>query len=96
LSRFHHDPETDAYLDRFPDVRREVCGSSVKFGRIAEGAADLHVRTTSISEWDVAPGHAIVEAAGGAVIALDGSPLVYGRAGFRMPPFIVSGDPAAR
>ena len=54
-----------AYLDRWPGVQRMVCGSAMKFCRIAEGTADLYPRLTSISEWDVAAGHALVAAAGG-------------------------------
>jgi 3'(2'), 5'-bisphosphate nucleotidase len=92
LSRFHRDVETDAYLDRLPQMQRVVCGASVKFCRIAEGAADLYVRMSSISEWDAAAGHALVTAAGGTVTMIDGGPLTYGRTGLRLPPFIASGD----
>ncbi len=95
VSRFHRDALTDGYLDRWPDVRRVVCGSSVKFCRIAEAAADLYPRMSSISEWDIAAGHALVAAAGGAMTTWDGSPLTYGRPGFRAPGFIAVGDRTA-
>jgi 3'(2'), 5'-bisphosphate nucleotidase len=95
ISRFHRDTATDAYLDRIPQVQRTVCGSSIKFCRIAEGSADLYARMTSLSEWDAAAGHALVIAAGGTMTALDGAALPYGRASFRLPPFIASGDRAA-
>ncbi|MEZ5957121.1 MAG: inositol monophosphatase family protein [Hyphomonadaceae bacterium] len=52
--------------------------SSIKFCRIAEGAADLYPRFGDVSEWDAAAGHAILRAAGGDIMLLDGSPLVYG------------------
>jgi 3'(2'),5'-bisphosphate nucleotidase len=94
LSRFHRDPETDAYLDRFPNIERQVCGASIKFCRIAEGSADLYVRLASISEWDVAAGHALIAAAGGVITTMDGGPLPYGRPGLRLPYFIASGDAA--
>jgi 3'(2'), 5'-bisphosphate nucleotidase len=56
--------------------------SSVKFCRLAEGAADLYPRFGNISEWDAAAGHAILRAAGGDIMRLDGAPLRYGdRAG---------------
>ena len=96
VSRFHREPKADAYLDRIADVERKVCGASIKFCRLAEGAADLYVRMASISEWDAAAGHALVAAAGGAMTTLDGQPLPYGRAGFRLPPFIASGDGSAK
>ena len=44
LSRSHLEARTQAYLDRFPRTRRVGCGSSVKFCRLAEGAADLYPR----------------------------------------------------
>jgi 3'(2'), 5'-bisphosphate nucleotidase len=56
--------------------------SSVKFCRLAEGAADLYPRFGEVSEWDAAAGHAVLSAAGGGVMRLDGAPLRYGdRAG---------------
>lgn len=54
--------------------------SSIKFCRLAEGAADLYPRFGDVSEWDTAAGHAILSAAGGGVMRLDGSPLRYGDA----------------
>ncbi len=52
--------------------------SSIKFCRVAEGAADLYPRFGNVSEWDAAAGHAVLRAAGGGIIRLDGSPLHYG------------------
>ncbi|MGD9980325.1 MAG: 3'(2'),5'-bisphosphate nucleotidase CysQ [Hyphomonadaceae bacterium] len=52
--------------------------SSIKFCRLAEGAADLYPRFGEVSEWDAAAGHAILNAAGGGVMRLDGAPLRYG------------------
>jgi 3'(2'),5'-bisphosphate nucleotidase len=52
--------------------------SSIKFCRIAEGAADLYPRFGEVSEWDAAAGHAILRAAGGDIVSLDGAPLFYG------------------
>ena len=47
-------------------------GSSLKFCRLAEGAADVYPRYGRTMEWDTAAGQAILEAAGGRVMALDG------------------------
>ena len=52
--------------------------SSIKFCRLAEGAADLYPRFGDVSEWDAAAGHAILAAAGGGAMGLDGAPLAYG------------------
>lgn len=44
-------------------------GSSMKFCMIASGEADLYPRLDNIMQWDVAAGHAIVEASGGYVVS---------------------------
>jgi len=92
VSRSHPEAATEAYLKRLPGVQRVISGSSLKFCRIAEGAADIYPRFASLSEWDVAAGHAVLSAAGGTVTAADGKPLSYGRPGFKLPPFIAWGD----
>ena len=90
-SRSHPDPATAAYLDKIAGVQRSVSGSSLKFCRIAEGSADIYPRLASLSEWDIAAGHALVSAAGGAVMTVDGQAVTYGRPDFRAPPFIAWG-----
>jgi 3'(2'), 5'-bisphosphate nucleotidase len=70
-------------------------GSSIKFCRVAEGAADIYPRLAPIFEWDIAAGHAILAAAGGSVLTPDGGPLSYGRSrdgDFLVPGFIAWGD----
>lgn len=62
--------------------------SSIKFCRLAEGAADLYPRFGDVSEWDAAAGHAILSAAGGGVMRIDGSPLRYGN---RDNQFLING-----
>jgi 3'(2'), 5'-bisphosphate nucleotidase len=68
-----------------------IAGSSVKFCRIAEGAADLYPRLGPTMEWDTAAGQAILVAAGGSVRTLAGEALGYGKPGFRNPHFIARG-----
>ncbi len=65
-------------------------GSSLKFCRIAEGAADVYPRLAPTSEWDTAAAQAVLEAAGGHVFQPDGRPLAYGKADILNPPFIAS------
>jgi len=61
-------------------VSRNVSvGSSLKFCLLARGDAQLYPRFTPTSEWDTAAGQAILTAAGGAVLTLDGEPLRYGK-----------------
>ena len=58
----------------------EPVGSSLKFCLIAAGEGDIYARLGETSEWDTAAGQAILEAAGGSVTTLDGTPLTYGKA----------------
>jgi 3'(2'), 5'-bisphosphate nucleotidase len=72
--------------------------SSIKLCRIAEGAADLYPRFGNVSQWDIAAGHAILSAAGGDVMSLDGTPLRYGGGGagdFIVPGFVAFANAAA-
>jgi len=96
-SRSHLDAETEGFLTRLPIAERVSCGSAVKFCQVAEGAADVYPRLSTTCEWDVAAGHALLVAAGGAVTMPDGGPLGYGRrdANFRVPAFVAWGDPSA-
>lgn len=72
--------------------------SSVKFCRLAEGAADIYPRFGEVSEWDAAAGHAVLRAAGGDIMRLDGEALRYGdRAGkFLVRGFVAYATPAAK
>jgi 3'(2'), 5'-bisphosphate nucleotidase len=90
-SRSHSNPETDEYLSRFPIKERITAGSSLKFCRIAEGAADIYPRIGRTMEWDIAAGHAVLAAAGGRVMTLDEAPLRYGKPGFDNPPIVARG-----
>ena len=97
VSRSHGDARTEAFIDARPGATRLELGSAVKFGRIAEGVADIYPRLAPTSEWDVAAGHAIVTAAGGKVTDMQGGELRFGEGGdgFIVPGFIAWGDPAA-
>jgi 3'(2'), 5'-bisphosphate nucleotidase len=95
VSRSHRDPQTERWLAGAGPLQFESVGSSIKFCRIAEGAADLYPRFGPTMEWDTAAGHAVLVAAGGSVAAPDGSPLRYGKfdQGLRNGPFIARGRP---
>jgi len=97
VSRSHGDIRTAAFIEARPGAIRQMLGSAVKFGRVAEGAADIYPRLAPTSEWDVAAGHAIVTAAGGKITDSQGADVQFGksREGFIVPEFIAWGDPAA-
>jgi 3'(2'), 5'-bisphosphate nucleotidase len=94
VSRSHGDVRTEAFIGRRPGGQRLMLGSAVKFGRLAEGAADIYPRLAPTSEWDIAAGHAVVTAAGGKITDADGAPLRFGEGqnGFIVPGFIAWGD----
>jgi 3'(2'), 5'-bisphosphate nucleotidase len=67
-------------------------GSSLKFCLLARGDAQLYPRFTPTCEWDTAAGQAVLEAAGGAVVTLDGESMRYGKGelGFLNPYFVAA------
>jgi 3'(2'), 5'-bisphosphate nucleotidase len=91
-SRSHGD---EAALTRWLQGRgvasRTAAGSSLKFGLLAAGQADVYPRFGRTMEWDTAAGHAVLRAAGGEVTDLAGQPLRYGKPGFENPDFIAWG-----
>jgi 3'(2'), 5'-bisphosphate nucleotidase len=70
---------------------RIAVGSSLKFGLIAAGQADIYPRLGRTMEWDTAAGHAVARAAGGEVFTLAGEPLRYGKPKFENPHFVAQG-----
>lgn len=97
-SRSHCSAETEELLARLPVADRIAAGSSLKFCRLAEGAADFYPRLGRTMEWDTAAGDAVLTSAGGLVVTLDGRPLAYGKRGrpedadFANPWFLALGD----
>lgn len=79
VSHSHLDTATLAWLKKHAITETMKLGSSIKFVRVAEGKADVYPRLAPVSEWDIAAGHAILMAAGGAVKTPDGRPLQYGK-----------------
>ena len=90
ISRSHPRPEAIQFLDKLGIVEKIVLGSSLKFGVLARGEADVYPRFGPTSEWDIAAGQAILEAAGGYVLTAGGEPFIYGKQAecFINPPFI--------
>jgi 3'(2'), 5'-bisphosphate nucleotidase len=91
MSRSHPSPELQQYLHKITVAEALPVGSSLKLCVVAEGKADLYPRLGPTMEWDTAAGHAVVEAAGGSVRQLDGTPLLYNKESLLNPHFIVRG-----
>lgn len=78
-SRSHLTPATETWLQQLGEPYEFLtAGSSLKFCRLAEGAADVYPRFGPTSQWDTAAGQCILESLGGMVTDLDGVPLQYG------------------
>jgi 3'(2'), 5'-bisphosphate nucleotidase len=95
-SRSHLDADTKAFLAKLGEHTPHPMGSALKFGLVADGEADLYPRFGPTMLWDVAAGQAVIEAAGGVVVGLDGTPLRYDpRRNLRNPSFIAARTPEA-
>lgn len=90
-SQTHTNAATQRFLDQYHVVERRAVSSSLKFGLIARGEADVYPRVGDTSEWDTAAGHAVLAAAGGTVTTFDGEPLLYGKPNFLNPGFVAWG-----
>ena len=91
VSRSHRTPEVDAYLKDFSIAEEISAGSSLKFCRVAEGAADIYPRLGRTMEWDTAAGHGVLKYAGGVVERLNGDAFLYAKPGFENPHFVAAG-----
>jgi 3'(2'), 5'-bisphosphate nucleotidase len=69
-----------ALADKYGFDTPSAMDSSIKFCRLAEGSADVYPRHGPTMEWDIAAGHAVLEAAGGSVLTPEGEAFVYGKA----------------
>lgn len=92
-SQSHLNRATESFLAGYNVVERRALASSLKFGLLAKGEADIYPRASPTCEWDTAAGHAVLVAAGGTVTAIGGAPLLYGNAdrGFENPDFVAWG-----
>ena len=92
-SKSHMNRETTEFIYQLGANELVQAGSSLKFCRVAEGAADIYPRLGPTCEWDTAAAQAIVEAAGGHVSTLGGAPLRYGKADVLNPHFVAASTP---
>jgi 3'(2'), 5'-bisphosphate nucleotidase len=96
-SRRHRGPRFKACMawlhEQWGNVSRSNMGSALKFCRMAEGHGDFYPRFSPCCEWDTGAGQAILEAAGGCLLGLDGQPLRYNLSdSLYSPPFYAIAD----
>ncbi len=91
-SRSHQSEATVKYIEKLKSRHENIvftpAGSSLKFGLIAEGRAEVYPRFGPTMEWDIAAGEIIVRESGGTVLQADGSPMEYNKKELRNPWFI--------
>jgi 3'(2'), 5'-bisphosphate nucleotidase len=92
ISLSHGDSETRALAAAAGATRFELRGSALKFVAVAGGEAALYPRLGRTMPWDTSAGQAIVEAAGGVVLAADGRRMAVGERELRdgNPPFVAA------
>lgn len=93
VSRSHGSPELDRFLAGLKVRERVAAGSALKFGLMAEGAADLYARLSPTMEWDTAAGDCVWRDS-----ASEGrhySPLVYNKPDLRNGGFVLGAAPGA-
>jgi 3'(2'), 5'-bisphosphate nucleotidase len=97
-SRRHGGERLESALDRLKQHHGPLAlcsvGSALKFCLLAEGGADVYPRLGPTSEWDTAAAQAVLEAAGGAVLQLDGAPIRYNKPDILNPDFVAVADRA--
>ena len=93
-SRSHMNETTTNYINElkelYPNLIIQAKGSSLKLCTIAEGSADVYPRFGPTMEWDIAAGHAIINATRGNVINWETKKsLHYNKENLLNPSFVV-------
>ncbi|NWO01538.1 MAG: 3'(2'),5'-bisphosphate nucleotidase CysQ [Idiomarinaceae bacterium] len=90
-SRSHASQETTDWLEQLGKPYEMVAmGSSLKICLVAEGKADIYPRLGPTCEWDTGAAHAVLNAAGGSIMTVDGEPLLYNQKAEYLNPFFVA------
>ncbi len=80
-SRRHHGSKLDqcfSWLDEhWGPIERINSGSAIKFCQMVDGEGDFYPRFSPCCEWDTAAGQALLEAAGGCLLDMEGEPFRY-------------------
>lgn len=82
---------TQEYLAKHEFVNIIAIPSSIKLCMIAEGIGDIYPKFDPTMEWDIAAGHAIVNASGGRVTDILGHDITYAKPYFQNSEFLASG-----
>ena len=96
-SRTFQGEKFQAFASAVGAAETVAASSSLKFCLLACDEADLYPRFGPLMDWDVAAGHAVLRAAGGDVMLLDGAAISYGGRArdFTIEGLIAYGGPAS-
>jgi len=93
-SKMHgHPARMNDFLEGFKVSKILRHGSSLKMCMIAAGKGDIYPRFGLTCLWDTAAAHAVLNAAGGCLLDLQGKPLIYNHKApdFLNPEFVAAG-----
>ena len=90
-SRSHAGKFEDEIISGLGPVKTIYAGSSLKFCLVAEGSADVYIRSGPTMEWDTAAGQCVAEEAGAEVATIEGEALLYNKKSLLNPGFICAG-----
>lgn len=87
-SRSHSSLEEEKIISRLGKIKTIFAGSALKFCLVAEGRADVYLRSGPTMEWDTAAGHCVAREAGAHIKQLNGKDFCYNKKSLRNPGFI--------
>jgi 3'(2'), 5'-bisphosphate nucleotidase len=80
------------FLKSYKGCKIFKMSSSLKFCLLAEKKADIYPRFSVINKWDIAAGHAILNAAGGVLLDLNGKNFFYNTKSSKTTKFFAFSD----
>lgn len=91
-SKSHINEDTENFINKLKVKSRISASSSLKLCLVAEGKADVYPRFGPTMEWDIAAGHAILDAAGGKIVSAEGKPVIYGKEDTLYNPYFIASN----
>lgn len=94
VSRSHKSNLIDSIIEKQREIYSNVevieCGSSLKFCRLAEAQADVLFKMTSMLDWDVAAGYAIIKGIGAKIAHISGEEILFNKENLTIEPHYAS------
>lgn len=90
VSKYHNNAKTQDFLSKLPEHEEKQIGSSLKLCLIAEGKVMMYPKIGRTSLWDTAAADAILRAAGGCIVDLDGEKLTYEISDSMLNPYFIA------